>query len=231
MRASVALLPTYYADLLARLPSERPLGSCVEAGRLAEARMLARVRANAHRGYIFLSGLALVGFHRAQGRLGRLPGAMAEAAREFFRAAPPEPSHGRRACRRFPVGGIRAETEAGLPSVFETAWPRYAGSLRRDADWARAAFAAMAALMQRVEDTTALHRCGLDGLERLRRDGRDLETLLERGGDPRPFLEKRNEAYRRLNLTMGGVADCLALTMALHACFGGPPHLRTGEEL
>jgi triphosphoribosyl-dephospho-CoA synthase len=222
MRTSVELLPEYYGDLLERLRSGLSLTSRIEAGRLAEARMLARMGSNAHRGYIFLSGLALVGAHRAQGDLGRLRAAMAEAAREFFRAAAPEASHGRRACQRFPVGGIRAEAEAGLPAVFEAGWPRYAGSLRRDGDRARAGFSAMAALMQRLEDTTALHRCGLEGLECLRRDGRDLQALLERGDDPRPFLQERNEAYRRLGLTMGGVADCLALTLALHVCFGRP---------
>jgi len=145
---------------------------------------------------------------------------MADVAREFFRAAPMENSHGRRACRDFAVGGIRREAEAGLPSVFEVAWPRYASSVQRHGDRVRAEYQAMAALMQSLEDTTALYRCGLDGLERVRQDGRELEALLERGSDPRAFLRHSNEVYRRLGLTMGGVADCLALTFALDECFG-----------
>jgi triphosphoribosyl-dephospho-CoA synthetase len=219
MRASVSLLPEYYADLLARLQAGRPLASCVEAGRLAEARMVATVGANTHRGYIFLSGLALVGAHRAQGKIRRLPSAMAEAAQEFFRIVPNEDSHGSHARRAFDVGGIRREAEAGLPSVFETAWPRYARSLGQDGDHRRAAYHAMAALMQRVEDTTAVHRCGPAGLGRLRKDGEALQALLDRGDDPHAFLVQSNEAYRQLGLTMGGVADCLALTFALGGCF------------
>jgi len=67
-----------------------------------------------------------------------------------------------------------------------------------------------------------LHRCGPEGLDRVREDGQALQVLLDRGSDPRAFLQRSNEAYRKIGLTMGGVADCLALTFALHACFGGP---------
>jgi triphosphoribosyl-dephospho-CoA synthase len=223
MRASVCLLPEYYADLMERLRAGSPLASCVEAGRLAEARMLARVGSNTHRGFIFLSGLTLVGTHRAQGVRGRLGSAMADAAKEFFRAAPMGNSHGSRASRAFGVGGIRREAEVGLPSVFEAAWPRYANSLQRDGNRTRAGYYAMASLMQRLEDTTTLHRCGPAGLDHVRADGRELQALLDEGSDPRAFLRLRNAAYRRVGLTMGGVADCLALTMALQHCFDGEP--------
>ena len=219
MRASVHLLPAYYADLFAQLRAGRPLRSCVEAGRRAEARMVARVDTNCHRGYIFLSGLALVGAYRAQCDIRRLSGAVADAAREFFRIVPAEDSHGSQARRAFAVGGIRREAEAGLPAVFDAAWPHYASSLRQAGDRRRAAYHAMAALMQRVEDTTALHRCGFAGLTRLQTDGQVLQALLDRGNDPRAFLAQSNDAYRQLGLTMGGVADCLALTFALEECF------------
>ena len=222
MRTSVRLLPAYYADLLERLRAGGPLASCIEAGHLAEVRMIARVGANCHRGYIFLSGLTLVGAHRAQGDVDRLRTAIADVALEFFSIASKEESHGDQARRAFGVGGIRKESEAGLPSVFEAAWPRYTNSLRRDGDHLRAEYHAIASLMQHVEDTTALHRCGLGGLTRMREDGRILQALLDQGSDPRAFLQRTNEAYRQIGLTMGGVADCLALTFALHACFGGP---------
>jgi len=65
--------------------------------------------------------------------------------------------------------------------------------------------------MQAVEDTTALHRCGHTGLERIRRDGRLLDGILARNGDPVPFLLECNRDYRRIHLTMGGVADLLGI--------------------
>ena len=70
--------------------------------------------------------------------------------------------------------------------------------------------------MQCVEDTTTLHRCGPIGLARLRRDGRALADLVASGADPVPRLEAWNRDYQRLGMTMGGVADCMALAFALH---------------
>ena len=76
-------------------------------------------------------------------------------------------------------------------------------------------------LMATVEDTTALHRCGSEGLETVRRDGRMLELLVAERSDFMAFLAERNEHYVSRNLTMGGVADLLALA------FAWPSH--TGE--
>ena len=86
-----------------------------------------------------------------------------------------------------------------------------------EAGWPQnhARFYLMAILMQRVEDTTALHRCGPEGLARLRTDGRTLQRLLEQGQAPEAWLASLNEDYVRMGLTMGGVADCMAITFAL----------------
>jgi triphosphoribosyl-dephospho-CoA synthase len=77
----------------------------------------------------------------------------------------------------------------------------------------QAAFFMLSRLMQTVEDTTALHRCGRAGLAQLQRDGRLLEAMLTEGFDPVPLLTKLNVEYRALNLTMGGVADLLGLAL------------------
>jgi triphosphoribosyl-dephospho-CoA synthase len=70
----------------------------------------------------------------------------------------------------------------------------------------------LARLMRTVEDTTALHRCGHQGLRQIRHDGARLEALIYQGDDPIPFLSQLNRDYVRMNLTMGGVADVLALS-------------------
>jgi len=46
--------------------------------------------------------------------------------------------------------------------------------------------------------------------------------MLERRQSPRQWLAELNEVYRRMGLTMGGVADCMALTFALHLSFASP---------
>ena len=68
MRASVRLLPEYYADLLARLRAGSPLASCIEAGRLAEARMVARVGSNMSPGLYFSLGTDARGSTPSAGR-------------------------------------------------------------------------------------------------------------------------------------------------------------------
>ncbi len=211
MRASVDLLPRYFDAILDCCREGRPLAACVQAGIAAEARMTRAIRSNAHKGFIFLGGLLLMAAHRCGGRPEPLPGAVAELARVCLASAGPNP-HG--------LGGVRAEAQAGLPAVFQHGWPRYREAL--DAGWAmdRAGFYLMAVLMQRVADSTAVRRCGPEGLARLRRDGAALQRLLERGLAPEPWLAGLNREYRRCGLTMGGVADCMALTFALEATAG-----------
>jgi triphosphoribosyl-dephospho-CoA synthase len=222
------------------------LAACIDAGRRAEARMEEAVGTNAHRGYIFLSGLMLLaacdvvgaGAGAAArppsgggaGAVVRLPSgdgandpvvppsalrrAVVSVARGFFAAdrTPGPDRAGARVRDAHSLGGVRAEALAGLPSVFEAGLPAYLAA-RSDL----AAFHALAALMQTVEDTTAVSRCGVAGLARLRRDGAALQALLDHGDDPRPVLAAWNEEYRTQRLTMGGVADCLALVLALAA--------------
>jgi triphosphoribosyl-dephospho-CoA synthase len=69
----------------------------------------------------------------------------------------------------------------------------------------------MAALMQTVDDTTTLHRGGIAGLARIRRDGQALARLVDEERDCTAFLTRLNDDYKRLNLTLGGVADMLGL--------------------
>ncbi len=228
MRRSVALLPLYFEELVAlrggAAGSPSDLAACVAAGRRAEDRMRRAAGSNAHRGLIFLGGLLVLAACDAL-RDGGRPDAPAlrrrvgALAAEFLALAARdhEDTPGARARRSHGVGGILGEALAGLPSVFDAALPAYRATLAASADRRRAALRAMAALMERVEDTTTLHRGGAAGLARVRRDGARLAALLDARMDPDPTLARWNDDYRRARLTMGGVADCLAVTLALAA--------------
>jgi triphosphoribosyl-dephospho-CoA synthase len=248
MSRSIDLLPVYFEELLALRRSGAGLDACIDAGRRAERRMFDALGTNAHRGYIFLCGLLLVAvcdtldvstdsaarhglapatdLARRQ-RFAGLRRAVRALAAEFFirGAAPgtPAPSNGARARLLHGVDGIRAEALAGLPSVFDTGFPAFEDALARWGNETTASYALLAVLMQRVEDTTAIHRCGPDGLARLRRDGRTLAGLVASGTDAVPQLDAWNDQYRRLGLTMGGVADCMAVVFALRQCGGAAP--------
>ncbi len=139
--------------------------------------------------------------------------APARALGEGTRSAVWPATHGAAARARHRVGGIVREALDGFPSLFQAALPAWRAERARGGDERRAAFAALAALMGTVEDTTSLHRCGAPGLARLRRDGAELARILEDGGAPEPFLTEMNDLYRELGLTMGGVADLLGLTL------------------
>ena len=156
--------------------------------------------------------LPLVALRRA---IGSVASAFFDAAIPSVSAASAPDRPGARVRDGYGLGGVRAESLAGLPSVFEVGLPAYLAARDMSPERDVAAFYALAVLMQRVEDTTAVARCGIEGLARLRRDGAALQMILERGADPRPALSLWNDEYCAQRLTMGGVADCLALVLAL----------------
>lgn len=223
MLASIDLLGLYFAELTCSLAAGASSGELIALGRAAEERMHLRLGTNTHKGAIFLGGLLLVArFRSVDGKPESLLLAVSEVAEEIIAQLTPEASHGAAVRQSYQVGGILAEARAGLPCLFEVALPAWYGSLARWGMPLRGSFAMLAALMQRVEDTTALHRCGYAGLERLRCDGRELELLLGRGEDPLPLLQELNQEYRRMNLTMGGVADMLGLAFGYLDYLGEP---------
>ena len=216
MRASAELLPLYFADILWCHQKQRPLKDFVQAGIDAENRMNREIRSNAHRGFIFLSGIVLTAACTCGGRAVLLRREISKIAKDFFAHFGSPDSYGAGIRNSHGLGGIRAEAEQGLPAIFEHGWPKYREALEAGWDLEHAGFYLMAVLMQRVEDTTAIHRCGLEGLSRLRQDGARLQRLLEQQQAPESMLVALNREYCRLGLTMGGVADCMALTVALH---------------
>lgn len=221
MMTSADLLPQYYEDLLLRFRKQDSLAGYVQAGRDAERRMVQAIHSNGHKGYIFLSGLTLLATCQCQGRLDGLRGAIADFASRCFAYLPALDSHGAQVRAKYGLGGIYSEAEKGLPAVFDQGWPAYRAALENGCTPGQAAFHLLAALMQSVEDSTAVRRCGPEGLVRLCRDGQSLQALLGQGRDPEPFLTSLNNEYRQTNLTMGGVADCMALVFALQAAWHG----------
>ncbi len=215
MRASAELLPLYFDEILSCHQKQRPLQDFVQAGVDAENRMVRAIQSNAHKGFIFLSGLVLMAACACNGPADLLRRKISEIAVAFFADFGSPVSHGAGIRSCYGLGGILAEAEQGLPAVFEHGWPKYREALEAGWDMEHASFYLMAVLMQRVEDTTAIRRCGLEGLARLRRDGARLQRLLERQQPPEPMLTDLNQGYRSSGLTMGGVADCMALTFAL----------------
>jgi triphosphoribosyl-dephospho-CoA synthetase len=215
MEASLQVVSGYLLDLSEALCHGESLAAQVRLGTAAERAMLRGAGANCHRGYIFLSGLFLSASAQVpDGDEERLGGAVAALAKRFFQRGEYEDSNGSKARARFKAGGIKAEVLAGLPSLFGQALPAFRGEIAAGGNRGSAVFAMLGRLMQTVEDTTALHRCGREGLKTLREDGRTLQRLVADREDFSVFLSARNAHYVERNLTMGGVADLLALAFA-----------------
>jgi len=203
MESSVNLLNVYFNELGDCCLSGGNINDFRIAGLAAEKRMLDTCNSNTHKGYVFLSGLALLSHIMYEDiRTG-----IKELSADFFAASLPH-SNGSQARNDYGTAGIIGECLNGLPSVFDAGIP----ALKAMPDKPHYA---LACIMARAEDSTSLHRCGQVGLETVHRDGKLLKTMLENRQDAEPWLLSRNEYYKKMNLTMGGCADLLAISFAL----------------
>lgn len=215
MEESLKIVSCYLFDLSRSIIGGSDFGDQVQLGTAAERMMLKTLGTNCHKGYIFLSGLFLSA--RSQAACGderTLRYAVAHLACRFFDRTESWSSNGSRARSRFGAGGVKAEAMNGLPSLFGEALPAFRQEIASGGNRGSAAYAMLGRLMATVDDTTALHRCGSEGLKTVRDDGRMLQQLVAEREDFISFLAERNEHYVKKNLTMGGVADLLALAFA-----------------
>lgn len=212
MERSIGIVTPCLEEIAASLRAGESFARQREIACGAERRLAAELGTNTHKGFIFLAGMLLVAGQRA-GTFDERPlrKSLSAVSRVFFSGAAESDTHGQQARRKYRVGGIVNEAIDAYPSLFEEALPAFRRTLDRRGCLNLASFAMMARLMQTVCDTTTLHRRGIEGLARIRRDGRALERIILRGGDCVEYLERLNDDYRRLDLTMGGVADMLGI--------------------
>lgn len=215
METSLTIVSAYLAELSESLMRGEELAAQVRLGVAAEAAMLQTAGTNCHKGYIFLSGLLLCASSQLPRRdEGELSAAVGSLAKRFFDRTQPQPTNGSRIRNSSEAQGVRGEALAGFPSLFGAALPAFRHEIAGGGNRGSAVYAMLGRLMATVEDSTSLHRCGREGLATVREDGRKLELLVLQRGDFLGFLAERNEAYISRNLTMGGVADLLALAFA-----------------
>lgn len=216
MEESLSVVSAYLRDLSEAVKScADDFEEHIRIGNAAERTMLRMVGTNCHKGYIFLSGLLLAASaHAPKHDEGSMRQSVARLATMFFNSRDTGNSNGSRVRSIFRAGGVRTEAIRGLPCLFTEALPAYRQEIAFGGNRGSAVYAMLGRLMATVEDSTALHRCGMEGLETIREDGRTLQRMVAEREDFISFLSERNEVYRRKNLTMGGVADMLALSFA-----------------
>ena len=207
----------------ADLDSSRVLPLIRPVGREAEKVMYtATGGVNTHKGQIFSLGVCTAASVRKGTEPFGIEKILDEAgeicrglSRELKGSGKPE-SHGAGVYRSTGSKGARGEAEAGFPSVRYCSYPAYQTARQEGLGHEEAALQALLHLMLKVEDSNVLHRRGLEGLEIVRREA---AFFLNSGGMFHPgaydLLDRMNRLFIRENISPGGCADLLALTMFL----------------
>ena len=227
-QASAAALQPYFAQCV-RIgrqggAPEETLRALRLPGKLAEAEMRrATVGVNTHKGAIFSMGIIC-------GALGRLDreswgnpdrildecAAMATGiVSEDYRDLTPETAKtaGQKLYLRYGITGVRGQAEAGFPAVREAGLPTLEAALAAGKNINEASCAALLALLVHTADTNMIHRGGFDGMQQATLEVRE---ILDRENFPsRETLESLDKRFIEKNLSPGGSADLLALTLLL----------------
>ena len=228
-RDSIDLLFPWFEKIAESTPMTGPSEAVVPAlrplGMEAEKAMLAGTGGiNTHKGQIFILGIALAATVRLSGDGNPLTaeGILDQAAEICsgltgeLESGGGDETHGRLIFRRYGVAGIRGEAERGFPSVRRIALPafRYSLFLGRGRD--DAVLEALVRLMVTAEDSNVLYRSGIEGMALMERQA---SAFMEAGGmfqdNPGVKLEEMNRLFVNNNISPGGCADLLALTLFL----------------
>jgi len=129
-----------------------------------------------------------------------------------------ESSHGEKVFRKLGSTGVRGEAEAGFPGVRLTALPLLQELMKNGIPSDQASLEVLIRLYAVTEDSTVLHRRGIRGLDLMQSAARD---YLDTGGSAQPGgiekLSAMNSLFIRENISPGGCADLLALTLFVNS--------------
>lgn len=207
MSASISALRPYLTKIAVRSAAEVNADEIISVGIDAEAAMLeATGGVNTHKGALFCIGLSVAAASFLACGTGTVD---ADSLRELVsRTASRIPSarstHGAEAKRNFKVGGALENAREAYPELF-AAWLPYYRSLEGDP---YRCHKTLLYIMTILDDTNVLHRRGAEGLAHTKSEA---ARLL---GDFSPEgLSSLNKDFIRENISPGGSADMLSLTM------------------
>ena len=207
MSASISALRPYLTKIAVRSAAEVNADEIISVGIDAEAAMLeATGGVNTHKGALFCIGLSVAAASFLACGTGTVD---ADSFRELVsRTASRIPSarstHGAEAKRNFKVGGALENAREAYPDLF-AAWLPYYRSLEGDP---YRCHKTLLYIMTILDDTNVLHRKGAEGLAHTKSEA---ARLL---GDFSPEgLSSLNKDFIRENISPGGSADMLSLTM------------------
>lgn len=195
------------------------------AGMLAEGEMFRQTKGvNTHKGAIFSLGIACAAAGRLGGQcpmdadslLQQCSAMTAGIVRQDFQNLTMETAKtaGERFYGNFGITGIRGQAEAGFPAVREQGLPVLKKGLEAGFSMDRAAGAALLAILAHTDDTNLIARSDRETQVKTARSVAQL--LLDTPYPETEVLEALDRSFTEANLSPGGSADLLALTLFVH---------------
>jgi holo-ACP synthase/triphosphoribosyl-dephospho-CoA synthase len=210
---------------------EKLFRSLRQRGRAAELLMRRAAGTNTHRGLLFSLGI----LSAAYGRLYResegpstaalldFAARMTRSLGDDFSRPRDRPSHGEAIYAHSGITGIRGEVSAGFPTVRDWGLPTLRRLVAEGRGLNDAGLGALLQLMAHTDDTNIIHRAGRQGLETIRAG-----TAAFLAGNPgmeemRQKAAEMDRDFIARNISPGGAADLLAVSIFLHTLEAGPP--------
>ena len=211
MSASISALRPYLTKIAVGAVAGVNAAEIMSIGIDAETSMLrATGGVNTHKGALFCIGLSVAAASFLACGTGTVD---ADAFRELVsRTASQIPSaqstHGAEAKRNFKVGGALENAREAYPELF-SAWLPYYRSLEGDQ---YRCHKTLLYIMTNLDDTNVLHRRGAEGLAHTKSEAAKLLGDFSLSG-----LASLNQDFIRENISPGGSADMLSLTIFIES--------------
>ena len=167
---------------------------------------------NTHRGALFAMGLTTMAAAWVMAR-DEAPGS--KQVRELImqvagQMAPTAGTHGNDAVNAHRVTGALDLAKGGYEQLFTSWLPAYRGFLLDDAS--TAPHKLLLLIMSTLDDTNVIHRAGYEQAQQVKREAAELLNDFSIQS-----LEQMNRDYTALNISPGGSADMVALTIFIHS--------------
>ena len=215
MNRSIDALQPYFVKLalLGSKDSMPETDEMRQTGIDAERTMLnATGGVNTHRGALFSMGLTTLAAARCMAQDGtadekQLRDLIMQVAAGF---APTAGTHGNDAVNAHRVTGALDLAKAGYEQLFNDWLPAYRRYLAEEAE--TACHRLLLLIMTQLDDTNVIHRVGYEQAQQVKQEARTLlDSYSTRG------MEALNRDYIARNVSPGGSADMVALTVFIHA--------------
>lgn len=204
-------------------PPEYTFPPLKDAGVEAEKQMLrATGGVNTHKGAIYSMGLvcgAIGRLYRPENPISKTEDILSECSRIVKDAAESDlnsasgKTSGERLYLERGIRGIRGEAADGFPSVLNVSLPAFCSALESGKTQNDAAVRSLLELIACVEDTNLYKRGGIEGARWAKNAARE---LLKKN-PTNEQIEALDDEFIKRNLSPGGCADLLALTLFLHS--------------